>query len=205
MKKPTPHLCFPSHHPTHILPNTTRHNTTTHHPALPLFVTLTSLAIAEARQAAASVDYGQSVRVAKDQAQLLWSALTQPGVYLPLAFLVLWQGSPSSDTAFFYFLTNELKLTPEFLGRVRLGTSVASLAGVWLYQRFLRETPIAKILLWTTLASVPLGLTQLILIYHLNTAFGIPDEAFMFGDSVVLTGAWVVGWKKGPKHVILID
>ena len=51
----------------------------------------------------------------------------------------------------------------------------------------------------------PSGLTQLILIYHLNTAFGIPDEAFMFGDSVVLTGAWVVGWKKEPKHVILID
>lgn len=158
------------------------------HTALPLFVTLISLAIDEARQAAASVDYRASLRVAKDQAGLLWSAITQPAIYLPLIFLVLWQGSPSSDSAFFYFLTNELKLTPEFLGRVRLATSVASLGGVWLYQRFLRETPIAKILLWTTIASVPLGLTQLILIYHLNTALGIPDEAFMFGDSVVLTG-----------------
>jgi hypothetical protein len=81
--------------------------------ALPLLVTLISLAIPEMKQAAAAVDYRQSLRVAKDQAQLLWSALTQPGVYLPLAFLVLWQGSPSSDSAFFYFLTNELKLTPE--------------------------------------------------------------------------------------------
>jgi hypothetical protein len=46
-------------------------------------------------------------------------------------------------------------LTPEFLGRVRLGTSIASLAGVGLYQRYLRTVPIAKILLWTTIASVP--------------------------------------------------
>lgn len=155
-------------------------------------MTLISLGINEAKQAAASVDYRESFRVAQDQARLLWSAITQPSVYLPLIFLVLWQGSPSSESAFFYFLTNEIKLTPEFLGRVRLGTSVASLAGVWLYQRFLRETPIAKILLWATIASVPLGLTQLVLVYHLNTALGIPDGAFIFGDSVVLTGA--LGW-----------
>ena len=32
-----------------------------------------------------------------------------------------------------------------------------------------------------------LGLTQLILVYHLNTAVGIPNELFTFGDSVVLT------------------
>ncbi len=202
--------------------------------ALPLLVTLISLTIQEAKL---QVDYSRSVDMAKEQASLLWSAMTQKGVYLPLLFLVLWQGSPSSDSAFFYFLTNELGMQPEFLGRVRLGTSVASLAGVWLYQRYLREVPIAKILLWTTLASVPvgvflcvgkkkgrapshdlhppfmfvqlnsplllllllflllppttpctqLGLTQLILVYHLNTALGIPNEVFTFGDSVVLT------------------
>jgi len=222
---------------------------------LPLLVTLISLAIQETRL---SFDYTSSVSLAKEQATLLWSALTQKSVYLPLLFLVLWQGSPSSDSAFFYFLTNELHMQPEFLGRVRLGTSIASLAGVWLYQRYLREVPIAKILLWTTLASVPvrergrrlfnlyfcvvffqgiymidasfltyiqlvlinymlycwpprafdskthsltrifsfsfpfsfipqLGLTQLILVYHLNTGLGIPNELFTFGDSVVLT------------------
>ena len=32
-----------------------------------------------------------------------------------------------------------------------------------------------------------LGLTQLILVYHLNTGLGIPNELFTFGDSVVLT------------------
>jgi hypothetical protein len=31
----------------------------------------------------------------------------------------------------FYFYTNELHFTPEFLGRVRLAGSIASLAGEW--------------------------------------------------------------------------
>ena len=35
--------------------------------------------------------------------------------------------------------------------------------------------------------SVPLGLTQLILISHYNRELGIPDGAFVFGDDVVLS------------------
>lgn len=136
--------------------------------ALPLLVTLISLAIQETRL---SFDYTSSVSLAKEQATLLWSALTQKSVYLPLFFLVLWQGSPSSDSAFFYFLTNELHMQPEFLGRVRLGTSIASLAGVWLYQRYLREVPIAKILLWTTLASVPVRRRSRGLLYFMFHVF----------------------------------
>jgi len=119
---------------------------------LPLLVTLISMGIQERR---VTVDYSHSWNRARDQVAALWSAVSQKSVYLPLFFLILWQGSPSSDSAFFYFLTGELGMGPEFLGRVRLGTSIASLAGVWLYQRYLREVPISKVLLWTTLASVP--------------------------------------------------
>jgi hypothetical protein len=38
--------------------------------------------------------------------------------------------SRSSETAMFYYQTNALHFTPEFLGRVRLAGSLASLAGV---------------------------------------------------------------------------
>ena len=40
------------------------------------------------------------------------------------------QATPTSETAMFYFQTNKLGFTPEFLGRVRLVAAVASLAGV---------------------------------------------------------------------------
>lgn len=49
---------------------------------------------------------------------------------------------------------------PEFLGRVRLGSSIASLVGVWIFQSFLKEIKISRVLLWTALASVPLGFSQ---------------------------------------------
>jgi hypothetical protein len=39
------------------------------------------------------------------------------------------QATPTADTAMFYFYTNQLHFTPEFLGRVQLAGSVARLAG----------------------------------------------------------------------------
>ena len=64
-----------------------------------------------------------------DQATLLWGAVSQRRVWLPALFMLLWQGTPSSGGAFFYFLTDELGFGPEFLGRVSVGTSIASLVG----------------------------------------------------------------------------
>jgi BT1 family. len=60
------------------------------------------------------------------------------------------QATPSSDSAFFFFTTNELGFPPEFLGRVRLVTSIAALAGVWLFQRFLKTVPFRVIFGWST-------------------------------------------------------
>ncbi len=40
--------------------------------------------------------------------------------------------------ALFYYQTNHLGFTPEFLGRVKLGGAVASLVGVWLFNTWLK-------------------------------------------------------------------
>jgi hypothetical protein len=63
------------------------------------------------------------------QGQALWGAVKQKHILLPTLFVFLWQSTPTADTAMFYFYTNELHFTPEFLGRVRLAGSIASLAG----------------------------------------------------------------------------
>ncbi|CAN0036385.1 unnamed protein product [Discosporangium mesarthrocarpum] len=125
--------------------------------------------------------------VVMEQAMALWSAVSQKSVWLPALFIFLWQATPSSDAAFFYFLTNDIGIGPEFLGRVRLGSSIATLAGVWIFQNFLKEVKVSRVLLWSALISVPLGLTQLLLVSHANRALGIPDELFTFGDDVILT------------------
>lgn len=56
--------------------------------------------------------------------------------------------------------TNKLGFTPEFLGRVKLVTSVASLIGVGLYNGFLKKVPLRKIFLVLTLIGTAVGMTQ---------------------------------------------
>lgn len=125
--------------------------------------------------------------IVKDQIQQLWVALSQKAIWMPTLFLFLWQCTPTADSAFFYFSTNELGFTPEFLGRVRLVTSLASLLGVWLFQRFLKTIPFRQIFVGMTLVSTVIGMTALLLVTHTNRALGIDDHWFALGDSLILT------------------
>ena len=70
---------------------------------------------------------------------------------------------------------------------MRVGSSLASVFGIWAYRRFLQEVPIKTTLGWASLASALLGSTQLLLITHANLALGISDYWFIFGDDVVLS------------------
>lgn len=123
----------------------------------------------------------------QSQIQSLWEAIKQPSIYKPALFLFLWQSTPTSDGAFLYFMTDELGFGPEFLGRVRLFSAIASLFGVFLYNQYLKTKPIKDILFWSSIISTPLGLSSLLLISHANRSLGIPDGAFVFGDDVALS------------------
>ena len=122
----------------------------------------------------------------REQISALWEALKRPSIWRPVLFIFLWQATPSSDGAMLYFMTNDIGFGPEFLGRVRVITALSSLFGVWFYNQYLRQAPIKDLLFWVSVISVPLGLTQLLLISHYNRELGIPDGAFVFGDDVVL-------------------
>ena len=68
--------------------------------------------------------------------------------------------SPSPSHHLWLCSTNKLGFGPEFLGRVRLVTSVASLLGVAIFNTYLKEVPLRKLFLWTTLIGAALGSTQ---------------------------------------------
>ncbi len=123
----------------------------------------------------------------KDQVKQLRQAITQKAIWLPTAFVFIWQATPTADAAFFFFTTNELGFPPEFLGRVRLVTSIASIVGIWIFQRFLKAVPFRVIFGWSTLLSAVLGMTMLLLVTHANRSLGIGDRWFSLGDSLVLT------------------
>ena len=152
----------------------------------PLIVSAVAWLIAEER-IGYTEDSESSTPAVSHQIKQLWQAIRQKSIWLPTAFIFIWQATPSADSAFFFFTTNELGFEPEFLGRVRLVTSLASLLGVWLYQRFLKKVPFRVILGWSTVIASALGMTTLLLVTHANRAIGIDDHWFSLGDSLVLT------------------
>ena len=148
----------------------------------PLIVTLVAWWIAED-----PVTESATWRVIGKQVRQLKQAVTQKVIWMPALFIFLWQATPTADSAFFFFTTNELGFQPEFLGRVRLVTSVAALIGIWIFQCFLKAVPFRVIFAWSTLLSMLLGFTMLLLVTHTNRAIGIDDQWFSLGDSLILT------------------
>ncbi len=130
-----------------------------------------------------------NLKVVLHQVTLLKGAISQKAIWMPALFLFLWQATPTADSAFFFFSTNELGFEPEFLGRVRLVTSFASLVGIWIFQRFLKEVSFRRIFGWSTVLSAALGMTTLLLVTHANRTLGIDDQWFSLGDSLILTVA----------------
>jgi folate/biopterin transporter len=150
--------------------------------SFPLIVSIVAWLISESRLIERT-DWA----IVRHQLQQLRQAVSQKAIWLPTAFLFLWQATPTAESAFFFFTTNELGFEPEFLGRVRLVTSLAALTGIWLFQRYLKTVPFRVIFGWSTVISAILGLTTLLLVTHANRTLGISDRWFSLGDSLVLT------------------
>ncbi len=125
----------------------------------------------------------------RKQVGQLGQALRQRAIWMPTLFLFLWQCTPNSESAFFFFTTNELGFQPEFLGRVRLVSSLAMLLGVWLFQTFFKAVPFRRMFGWMIVISSLLGMTSLLLVTHTNRSLGISDQWFSLGDSLVLVVA----------------
>ena len=154
----------------------------------PLLISASSFLIDEVPVAKSSTQSTAEFKVnVGNQLIKLKETFTDPRIYLPVLFIFCWQATPSPDTAMFFFSTNELEFKPEFFGRIRLLSNLAALGGVTLYRTKLKDISIKTMIFWTTLISVPLSLSQLLLVTHYNRVIGIPDQLFALTDTVVLT------------------
>lgn len=157
----------------------------------PLLVTVAATVIPEKRIESKVIDTQDPIKslvpALKNQAVALWDAISQKSILYPAIFVFLWQATPTADTAMLYFETNELGFSTEFLGRIRLLASIASLIGVGVYNSFLKDVELKKIFLWTAVLGTGLGMTQLMLITGVNRTLGISNELFALSDSALLT------------------
>ncbi len=153
----------------------------------PLIISAVAWLIPESPVDKTAESSSKHFQTVKYQMGQLRKAVTQKSIWLPTAFLFVWLATPTAESAFFFFTTNELHFEPEFLGRVRLVTSFASLIGVWIFQRFLKSVSFRVIFGWSAVISAVLGMTMLVLVTHTNRTLGIDDHWFSIGDSLILT------------------
>ena len=148
----------------------------------PLIVSVVAWLIAEE-----PVQKKSNIQTVWTQIKQLKAAFSQRAIWMPALFLFLWQSTPSAESAFFFFTTNDLGFEAEFLGRVRLVTSVAALLGIAIFQRFLKAVPFRSIFAWSTVIASLGGMTTLLLVTHVNRSLGINDQWFSLGDNAILT------------------
>jgi len=137
-------------------------------------------------------------------AQELYKTVMLPDIFYPTMFIFLLNATPSTGSAWFYFYSSKpplgLGFSSEFLGTVNVVGSVCNLAAVLLFQTFLKKTAFRPLLIWGTLISTALGLSNLLLVFHVNRRWSIPDEVFCVGESGVQS---VVGWVTSMPIIVL--
>jgi len=107
--------------------------------------------------------------------EILWAAL----------FLFVWRSTPSSGSAFSYFLIDELHFEPEFFGRLSVISNVMGIIGILIFRKFLLSVPLRTLFFWIIVASVTLSLPTLGLIYGWYTVLGISPQFFAIGDTLI--------------------
>ncbi|EKX50578.1 hypothetical protein GUITHDRAFT_103804 [Guillardia theta CCMP2712] len=139
-----------------------------------------------------------------NKVRALYLTLMMPEILYPTLFIFMLNATPSTGSAWFYFYSSKPPLgvgfSAEFLGTINVVGSIFNLAGVILFQSFLRTLPFRPLLLWGTIVSSVLGLSNLVLVFHVNRQWNIPDEWFCLGEGAVQA---VVGWISTMPIIVL--
>lgn len=123
---------------------------------------------------------------AKRQLRQLKGAIATPVIW-KCALWVFLSGavSPGYSQIFFYFSTDVLKFTPEFLGTVSAFGFVFLLIGTLVYNAFFKDVSFRRIFFIAQLSLALVSMLDVILVTRTNLKMGIPDKAFVLGDAVI--------------------
>ena len=117
----------------------------------------------------------------------LWSAIRQPSISKPAFFIFLICVTPGYGDVMTFFYERELGFTPDEFGMLDVMGHIVAILGTVIYKRFLRNVPFQKIFGYSIFLSFLLENTLLLLVFHVNRQWGIPDYAFAFIERIVIT------------------
>jgi folate/biopterin transporter len=133
------------------------------------------------------VEHRNSVRVRlKVHMSLVRDALRDPGLWKPALFVFVFAATPSSGTAWFYYLVKEKGFSPHIMGLLNCVEHASMLLGTVIYRQTLRSVALRPLFVCLVFLSALLSLTPLILVRGWNEDVGIPAVFFVAGDDIFL-------------------
>jgi folate/biopterin transporter len=124
----------------------------------------------------------------------LFAFLCQKQILLPLSFIIVFKMGPSYQDAFFYFITNELKLNATALGKISFASTVAILIAILIYKAYLKRCNFKTMIIIGTIISFIISLSCYLLVLRINLDLGISDfTVLLFANSFLsMVGEFVL-------------
>ena len=138
----------------------------------PMLLFLASALLKERR-----VEKHEKPKVAEQLSQII-GFVKRPDIFSPIAFIFLFMVIPTTSDAMFFYYTNKLKFAPEFMGRLKMAYGLASIVGIYSYNRWLKNVNFKSIFVWSSVVCAVAGCSQVMLVLRVNHYFYLPDSAF---------------------------
>lgn len=116
----------------------------------------------------------------------LFRAFRQPMILRPMAWFFLAHVTvPNISTVMFYYQTEFLKLEASFLGTVRVVGWLGLMLGTFIYNHYLKNIKLRKILMWAHIGLAIMTLLDIVLVSRLNIAYGVSDRFIVLWGSAL--------------------
>ncbi|ETV71058.1 hypothetical protein H257_13480 [Aphanomyces astaci] len=164
----------------------------------PITLFFLSCSMSETRAASRSKSCPQ---VAREQVRLLCQALRIPVVWRAALFLFSATAiSPSFGQIQFYFLTEELHFSEEFLGNMGALGFVFLMVGTIVYNSCFKDVPFRTMFFFAHIGLALVSLAEVLLVTRRNLDLGIPDKWFVIGDAIISD---IIGRMKSMPLLVL--
>lgn len=117
------------------------------------------------------------------QVKNVWKTLQLRAVWKPMAFIYTYNVFQVPNSAWSNFLINGLDFSDFDLGLLTIAAAVMTYSGLIVYKQYFFNVGWQTIYIGSTSLGVCFSFMQLLLIYQVNVALGIPNLAFSLGDT----------------------
>eukprot|EP00667_Euglena_gracilis_P007159 EG_transcript_7231 len=151
----------------------------------PLIILVLALTMKERRQPAAA-QRPACLKAAKKQTLMLLRSIRLPVVWKSALWIFL-SGciSPSFDQITFYYATDFLHFSPEFMGTIGAVGYLFLMLGTALYNTCFKHIPFRRIFFLAQLLLALASTFDLLIVTRVNLRLGISDKAFVLGDEIL--------------------